>query len=56
LQNRHAAEVAYQKRLLDACIGKAEFPRVQTTGKTETATSTVFHDHHAATAGQMYDL
>jgi len=48
--------MAYQQRLLDASSGKVEFPKTGTLGKTEAYTNNVFHDIHAATAEQMYDI
>jgi len=56
VQHRHVAEVAYQQRLLDACIGKAEFPKGQTPGKTDTTTDSMFHDIPAAAAEQTYGV
>jgi myosin heavy subunit len=52
IQYRRDAEVAYQQRLLDACMGKADFPKVRTFSKTDTSTNSVFHDLQAATNGQ----
>ena len=56
VQCRHDAEVAHQQKLLDACVGKAQFPKARTFGKTDTSTNHVFHYLHTDTTEQMYDI
>jgi len=51
LQSRHFTEEAYQQKLLDACIGKVEFPKGRTFSKPETTTSNAARDFRATTAG-----
>jgi len=46
--------VAYQQKLLEACIGKAEFQKARTFGKTET--NHAFRELPTDTTEQMYDI
>jgi len=55
LQCRHVAAVEYQRRLLDACIGKDQLPKVRTFSKTEMHTS-VLRDYDAAAMDEMYSI
>jgi len=48
--------VEYQRKLLDACVGKVEFTKSRTLGKTETETYNIYHDIHATTTEQTYDV
>ena len=41
---RHTAQAAYQQRMLDATVGKAEFPHIKTFRPVLTSTSSVYHD------------
>lgn len=52
LQYRRDAEAAYQQKLLDAYMGKGEFPKIRTFNKYDTSTNSVFQDLEAAE--QMY--
>jgi len=53
LQYRRDAEAAYQRKLLDACMGKAEFPKVRTFNNADASTNSVFHDLQTAATGDM---
>lgn len=45
---RRDAEAAYQQKLLDAYMGKGEFPKIRTFNKYDNSTNSVFQDLDAA--------
>ncbi len=47
-QYRKDAQLAYQQRMLNAHVGKGEFPKIRTFTKSDSSTNSVFKDLEAA--------
>ena len=48
IEYKKAASRAYNKKMIEAFAGNAQFPKVRTFNKTDTSTNSVFHDLEAA--------